>query len=512
MRSLSKAASAAPSGGDDYLANAGVAAFFVAREHEAYYRSLKSVDERRAFQERLSAVLEEFLALADEPTLRILDGIIRRTRQVAGGAADGSFIARARARENVGIDLLGVEENVGLDDLRRAYRSAALRLHPDRGGSNDAMAAVNRAYEVLHALLVEELEEEPAGSEEVWSGPRTGADYVYTATRLLFDVVLDEWALDRAMIILERVTGDLLSTTTFDSSNELIGFIPSSSKLAQWLAATGRQEDAARALAIAQAGLVCAQKRGLLYDGIVAQAGEVVAGTRKPRFVLNHLRQVENAFRLGAINEKRYAENRLRVEHKADQGEEERSERERVLASTTFMRSLPVDSAATSVPKMTERLVPQPGYYEVRIESLTLEQQSEYGASFVSPCRLELVEKYAFVRLSSLLRSAIYHPDVIDGTVLADEARKVAVLQPKSAWCAVPIARILDYFGKLTGRDRVAYANDLRRLLEPDPQPITVGEGEFQITFTIGFMNPSELGGRFLESAEAAGKRWTDGR
>jgi hypothetical protein len=44
--------------------------------------------------------------------------------------------------------VLGLEERpASLDELRQAYRVAARGAHPDTGGSNDLMAAVNRAYE-----------------------------------------------------------------------------------------------------------------------------------------------------------------------------------------------------------------------------------------------------------------------------------------------------------------------------------------------------------------------------
>jgi uncharacterized protein (DUF3820 family) len=39
--------------------------------------------------------------------------------------------------------------------IRRWYRQLSLRYHPDRGGSAEAMQAVNAAHELLQSLLVE---------------------------------------------------------------------------------------------------------------------------------------------------------------------------------------------------------------------------------------------------------------------------------------------------------------------------------------------------------------------
>lgn len=43
--------------------------------------------------------------------------------------------------------VLGCDKDASRDDIERAYRRAAAANHPDRGGSHDAMAEINRAYE-----------------------------------------------------------------------------------------------------------------------------------------------------------------------------------------------------------------------------------------------------------------------------------------------------------------------------------------------------------------------------
>lgn len=46
-------------------------------------------------------------------------------------------------------DVLGLERSATQEDVRRAFRRESMRTHPDRGGSQAAQTAVNRAYEVL---------------------------------------------------------------------------------------------------------------------------------------------------------------------------------------------------------------------------------------------------------------------------------------------------------------------------------------------------------------------------
>ena len=46
-------------------------------------------------------------------------------------------------------DVLSLPKDASMADIKKAYRSAALRHHPDRGGSSAAFEKVNAAFEVL---------------------------------------------------------------------------------------------------------------------------------------------------------------------------------------------------------------------------------------------------------------------------------------------------------------------------------------------------------------------------
>ncbi len=54
-------------GSADYFATPAIAAYFDAREHEAYYQALKRVGPRRDFHQRVVPVLERFVELTNSP-------------------------------------------------------------------------------------------------------------------------------------------------------------------------------------------------------------------------------------------------------------------------------------------------------------------------------------------------------------------------------------------------------------------------------------------------------------
>jgi DnaJ-class molecular chaperone len=67
-------------------------------------------------------------------------------------------------------DVLGVDPGCSADDLRRAHRALALRLHPDKGGDSGQFQEVNAAYETLKDPASRRLYDAGLGGDG-WGGP-----------------------------------------------------------------------------------------------------------------------------------------------------------------------------------------------------------------------------------------------------------------------------------------------------------------------------------------------------
>lgn len=73
----------------------------------------------------------------------------RRIKQGEDAAFYEDFVIEIEAEEARVLAILGLEPGASGDEIRAARDRKARECHPDQGGSDEAMAAVNEAYERL---------------------------------------------------------------------------------------------------------------------------------------------------------------------------------------------------------------------------------------------------------------------------------------------------------------------------------------------------------------------------
>ncbi len=81
--------------------------------------------------------------------------VVRGLRELRGEATeeDRQYSAAPSARgTDLCFRLLGVSSSSPWEEIERAYRSKAKVHHPDRGGDEDAMRALNEAYQQIKRL------------------------------------------------------------------------------------------------------------------------------------------------------------------------------------------------------------------------------------------------------------------------------------------------------------------------------------------------------------------------
>lgn len=86
----------------------------------------------------------------------ILPVVIRTIRELRGDydGASNTYkdIPGSKADLEICYRLLGVSPNSSWNEIEQAYRKKAKKHHPDVGGDEDAMKALNEAYQILKRL------------------------------------------------------------------------------------------------------------------------------------------------------------------------------------------------------------------------------------------------------------------------------------------------------------------------------------------------------------------------
>jgi curved DNA-binding protein CbpA len=96
-------------------------------------------------------------------------------------------------------DTLGVPTNATPDEIKSGYRKAAAKAHPDKGGSNEKMAEVNRAYQVLSN------QEARVHYDQFGEDPGAPKDAATDMLMVLFDLAINACDGDVVKFVLGRL-------------------------------------------------------------------------------------------------------------------------------------------------------------------------------------------------------------------------------------------------------------------------------------------------------------------
>lgn len=321
----------------NYLEDPVVSKFYAVKECIAHYLGLHDLCRMRDCHAAILVESEAFFhASSDADGERLVDAVLAASRQRPLREGDGncdkspsdtgqSRAVWEQARELCpqGLALLDLSPPLTRDQLKRSYRQAALKYHPDAGGSHDQMVVVNEAFDLCSRLL----DRGDAGKSDIPSDttiyPRVikarDIDFLRRSMHwristnseraedchefrcgvglLLLSIAVDDWRLDDAIAWLRRLREPRwMPRQSDDARNQTISMGPAALTLAARLIAAQKQPEANEAFDSA----TCSDQRA--YQ----RAHEIISGKRRPVFHLRHQRQVESAFRLGVIGRDRY--------------------------------------------------------------------------------------------------------------------------------------------------------------------------------------------------------------
>ena len=168
----------------NYLEDPTISSYFLTRELLACYSAIKHVEDKRNYYSTLIPELVRFLGLIEQYGDKILSSTVFQRKEKV-------VVKKSPSRPSIdGIDpdgyvLLELPASLTFDNLKVAYRKAAMKHHPDRGGNTKAMQIINRAYLAYHDYLCKEQFLDVCNAVSDKSFQESVNDYVYLVNATL---------------------------------------------------------------------------------------------------------------------------------------------------------------------------------------------------------------------------------------------------------------------------------------------------------------------------------------
>lgn len=397
-----------------------VEAYLDVREKAAAQAAERMSGERRSAQIPLLKTLSAFFSLYDkaEGARSALDGLYFKSR--TRGKTAASFIA-IRDQYPEEVSLLGLEAPLTFDRLKAAYRAAALRHHPDRGGETATMQQVVGAYGALHDALSVPLFD---GNDTDTLGlqGKSARTAVRSARVRWLSAALDVYDIDEAVTAFESLaaSGDL-ATAWRGHGDTLRHELP---LLARLLAATDHSDKARYVLGqyahhIDSMGTEWRELNRYGFEAPSTLRGHIDAGKAQKRLPIStrHITSAQNLFRSGLITVSAY-ETRERTAAQTQKRMDRVLDRLRAHSIAPGFLRVQEDGDLAAGP--ADAVIPHPGYID-DITHLSPDQRAAYARAFSADVTWKAVRAYELVRIRSLTRALLADLDgSIDGQVIEE--------------------------------------------------------------------------------------------
>ena len=389
---------------DVEASSALVTALLDAREAHAVWTAERMAAERRGAAANLVGKLGAFFAVYDATA-------------DAAARLEAAYVPPARGESSEEafqeeMELLNADRPLTFDGLKTAYRSAALRHHPDRGGDTETMQRVVAAYETLHYTLTMGPGGTGGGGPGDLAAP-TSESVVRAARSIWFETALDVYDLDAVVAAYRSmVDADGVDKVWRRDGGELARALPT---VALFFVAAGRVDEGDWLLREVERGVEGRTAGWLSRRGVsktyLDQARSRVNGEpgRRPAVTRHHIVISENLHRLGLLSDSGLATARKREAKRAGLRADMTARLRGYAEEPGF---LVVERDGSPVAGAPGVLAPHPLYEDDAIR-LTPRQRGAYARAVSAETDWRLFRAYELVRLRSLVRALADDDDPI---------------------------------------------------------------------------------------------------
>ncbi len=342
------------------------------KEFISFFNSIRRLTIKRKYYDACVEILTNFIDITFENSLNLsrLDDLIKNNQKLNRVNTKNNTLNTLYDLDPTGFRLIGLDfkdKNFNLDKLKKMYRSASKTHHPDMGGNLEEMKRVNEAYSLFHEFL----------SRSVHVNIESNDEELTDRIDFERNLQTEDFFLE-VFLCLSNVK---IETGSFDEAEDLISNLCT---------------------------MKLNQRKSFKYlKDVYPDAAKLrISQNQRKSILLRSECSIDHAYRLGQIDEIKY----LNLHDRLIKKKSLLVCTDKILNNFYKKRiHLDFDLMFEYAPTV-DIFVNYPSYWDCRIQLLSDSQKNEYLYAFKAGATFDLVEKYKFVRITSLIANTIYFP------------------------------------------------------------------------------------------------------
>lgn len=390
----------------NYLTLPLIEEYYDLQEILLYYYSVKIVNEKRDLYNSILEYSYPFLEIDEiENNIQLLNNSLF-SKDIKTIKKKATFSkTEIRNLNPKGFGLLNIDIPFNRDELKKAFKKAARKHHPDVGGNEEDMKALNNANTLYNEFLSwEQTTKLDIASSEYYTRIKNAETFYAEVFGLLISIFVDIWELEKAKKLIKVLTDSdfFNSGICLNNFSYRVDLFKQLNELAQKLTNIDNYSEAEKIFQLSLNFQKEFQYDGMDYEFEVTQ--KIISREKKHRITVRHILQAENAYKIKAITEKRYEEYIKKIQDTASNNKKLEKELKDFLSKNDVFIKLPHDENIIFTD--VKKFIPHISYFESKdISLLSKEQQCEYYFTFYLEPSISSIRKYLFVRFSSYIIS-----------------------------------------------------------------------------------------------------------
>lgn len=385
-----------------------ISRYLLSKEAVAAFINPSQISNKRDLYPKLTKYIEDFLETKyTDEQIDYIEKLINKSSLIKQKSSPSSLLTKLKQLDPEGLRLLEINDEIDLNELKKLYRKASKKHHPDLGGSNETMKLVNEAYTTFYDFLTSHyFLNQDNKTKTVQSSVSSFDSWRFSCALTLAIMHADVFAVDHALKCL-LLSQDLINTIPAKYASRFIKIIYINCDLTKTVKAAGRLKmpiEFDLSLGIIESFINIMYNYWVKIDSDDSRLDRSyypTSETLKEEFgvklVINHPLKAHHAYRLGSILKDKY--NRIMQKYE----EKEKAIKGFNTKAFSFYKENSVYMQQNEFEITNKSTISLVGFSETRLSHLTQDLQAEYIKTYRFAEHTNDYNKFLKIRCHELL-------------------------------------------------------------------------------------------------------------